>query len=437
MSFPGIMFGGTPTYLNWNENNKAYSTNDTVYTIVKKIARKASSIPIYSYLPDAKNLKRYKAATKGQMSASSIKRVMIERIKALDEVDTDSDLAQLIQRPNAVQGSDAFFEGLFSFYTLRGEAFIWLNRGGIEGGRPLEMYIIPPDLMTLVPDPLDLYGYLGWIFQVNGTLIRIPKEDIIHWKTFNPEFDAVTREHLRGFDPMNPLKRRVQQDNDAMDAAVAMFQNGGAKGVLFNEDLANLTPAQETQLRGVVDGKINNKAVKAAVATLQGKWGYVDIGKDSVDMQLVGSQDMSLKRIAIAFGVDADIFLTDSNFSNKEWAAKNMVLQLIMPMCYSLRDELNRVLVPAFKGNKFLDFDFSMLPELQEDMAKMSTVYNGLFDRGVINANEYRELTGFDKTTNPLHEQFLITGAYNLLEDITMPAEEPDTDNAKYNDYGD
>lgn len=435
MSFPGYMIGGSPTYWNWTQHSKAYQENDTVYSVVRKIAVKCANVPIYSY-KKTKDVQKYKSISAGRQTQNSVRRFFIERTKALDEVDTDSKLARLLQTPNPSQGSDAFFEGVFSFRISKGEAIIWLNRGGVENGEVLEMYIIPPENMIIVPDPEDLYGVKHWIFDVNGTQIPIPKEDIIHWKSFNPVFDAVTREHLRGFDPMKPLKRRVQQDNDSMDSAVAMFQNGGAKGVLFNETYNDLSETQATQVQGVIDRKLNNKDLKAAVASLQGKWGYLDIGKDSVDMDLIKSQDMTLSRIANALGADADLFLSGSTFSNKEWAQKNLVLQAVMPLCSSLRDELNRRLVPAFKGAFFCDFDFSLIPELQDDITKMSTVWNGMFDRGMLNGNEVRELAGFEKTDNPLHEQYLITGNYSLIEDVTMPEEEPtDEEVKKYNDY--
>jgi HK97 family phage portal protein len=271
---------------------------------------------------------------------------------------------------------------------------------------------------------------------LGGKFIPIAKTDIIHWKTFNPNFDAVDRSHLRGFNPLIPLKRRLQQDNDAMEAAVAMFQNGGAKGVLTNETLDNLTPEQAGQLRSVIDNKVNNAAMKAAVATLQGKWDYLDIGKDSVDMQLLDSQDKTMERIAMALGVDPDILVPGQSFSNKEWAQKKFVTDLIMPMCNSLRDELNRGLVTSFKSREYLDFDFSAIPELQDDYSKMSTVYNGMFDRGAITGNEYRQLLGFEPTTEQMHSKYLITGNYGLIEDIDVPNESGSHDESEeYNDY--
>jgi HK97 family phage portal protein len=426
MTFTGVNVGAAPTYFRWDKNSEAFQNNDTVYTVVKKIARKAANVPMHVYKPKGKIFKAYPYT-------ANLKKLMIDRVKSVDEIIEDSDFAKLIMRPNPVQGADAFWEGVFSFYVLRGECFIWLNRGGFENGRVLEMYIIPPDKMELVPDPVDLYGVLGYIFDANGTQVPIEKENIIHWKTFNPEFDAYERTHMRGFDPLRTLKRRIQQDNDAMDAAVAMFQNGGAKGVLFNETYNDLNPVQKTQIQGVIDRKINNTAVKSAVANLQGKWGYLDIGKDSVDMELLKSQQITLERISLALGVDPDILLAGQTFSNKEWAQKKFVTDLVMPLCNSLRDELNRVLAVSFKEG-VIDFDFSSVPELQEDVSKMWTVWGGMFDRGVINAKELRQLTGFEESNNPLHEKYLITGNYGLLEDVELP-QEPDVQPTK--DYMD
>jgi HK97 family phage portal protein len=415
MTFQGVQIGAAPTYFKWDKNSDAFVNNDTVFTVVKKIARKAASVPMYVYKSKGEKFKAY-------WYTPNLKKMLLDKIKSVDEVIEDSDFAKLIMRPNPIQGADSFWEGVFSFYVLRGECFIWLNRGGFENGRVLEMYIIPPDKIELVPDPQDLYGILGYIFDANGTQISIPKQDIIHWKTFNPEFDAYERTHMRGFDPLSPLKRRLQQDNDAMEAAVAMFQNGGAKGVLYNETYTDLTPEQETQIKGVINRKINNKDMKAAVASLQGKWGYLDIGKDSVDMELLKSQQVTLERISLALGIDPDVLIAGQSFSNKEWAQKKFVTDLVMPMCNSLRDELNRVLAPSFK-NGVVDFDFSSIPELQDDLSKMWTVWSGMFDRGAINAKELRMLTGFEESGKPEHEQFLITGNYGLLEDVNAPIE--------------
>lgn len=420
--------GGMPSYGKFND---AYETNDTVFTVIKKIGMKAASVPMYAYKPKSdQSAKRYKS-----VPFNNLLKRQIEKVKSLDEMDQNSALAKLIQRPNPYIGADAFWEGAFSFRAYRGEVFMWKNRGGKENGEVLELYVLPPDQVAVVPvsgDPFAIYGY---ILEVDGKQIALPKEDVIHWKSFNPCPISINGEHLRGFDPMQPLTRRLQQDQDAMDAAVAMFQNGGARGVLSNETLDQLTPEQSNQIKTVVDNKINNKWVKNTVATLQGKWQYTDLGQTSVDMELLKSQSITLERIALGLGIDPDVLIPGQSFSNKEWAQKKFVTDLIMPLCNSLRDELNRSLRIDFKDNSFIDFDFSLLPELQEDYSKMIGVYTSMFDRGALNGNEFRELLGFETTNDPMHQQFLITGNYTPIGDAMMPNEQPVDPNMKYLDY--
>lgn len=420
--------GGMPNYGKFND---AYESNDTVFTVIKKIGMKAASVPMYAYKPKSdQSAKRYKS-----VPFNNLLKRQVEKVKSLDEMDQNSALAKLIQRPNPYIGADAFWEGVFSFRAYRGEVFMWKNRGGKENGEVLELYVLPPDQVAVVPVKNDPFAIYGYIQEIGGKQIALPKEDVIHWKSFNPCPISINGEHLRGFDPMQPLTRRLQQDQDAMDAAVAMFQNGGARGVLSNETLDQLTPEQKSQVEAVVDNKINNKWVKNTVATLQGKWQYTDLGQTSVDMELLKSQSITLERIALGLGIDPDVLIPGQSFSNKEWAQKKFVTDLIMPLCNSLRDELNRSLRPDFKDSAFVDFDFSLLPELQEDYSKMITVYTSMFDRGALNGNEFRELLGFETTNDPMHQQFLITGNYTPIGDAMIPNEQPVDPNMKYLDY--
>jgi hypothetical protein len=72
-----------------------------------------------------------------------------------------------------------------------------------------------------------------------------------------------------------------------------------------------------------------------------------------------------------------------------------------------------------------------MLPEMQEDVKEMATTYALLFDRGVINGAEFRELAGFEPSGNPAHDEFLFQGT--PLGDTLTPAQDNTT--SKWNDY--
>lgn len=380
-----ILFGGPAVYPDVNLLRfvqESYSANATVYTIVSLTARKFGSIPRYVYsVANQKSARQYKALLKqGRFSVNQLGE--LEK-KAYDEDIVDNKFSELLARPNPGEGQDSFYESLCTFYMVCGESFIWLNRGDIDGMldeeadkvAPAEMYWIPPQYMRLIPDPEDVWGVLGYIFVINGQEVFLRKTDVIHWKKPNPNFDANTRTHQRGFSPLSAGNKLVTQDESATDASVAMQQNDGAKGVLFNSTLDNIDPIQKSQVENVINRKINNRDVKGAIATLQGTWGYLDLGQTSVDMELVKSQEAVFVRICNLYGINPMMFLAGATYENVQQARKDLITGLILPMACSLRDEMNRVLLPAFGLGKDMthDVDVSQLPELQNDMGILIT----------------------------------------------------------------
>lgn len=358
----------------------SYLTNADVYSIVMMDCRKFASVPVNTYKVKAQEKKaweKYKAYHKAYRGKSTI----AMQKKALEEIDESNEISKLLRRPNPYMGADQFWMTVRGFFDLTGEAFIWKDRGESGTGPVEALYCLPTQYMLVVGSEMGtipgMYAVEAYVLRVNGKDVVIPKEDIIHWKGWTPEFDMYTREQLRGMSPLKPLMRTIQSANDATDAMVAMYQNGGAKGVLFNETLDSIDPAQAGQIKGVIDRKINNKDVKAAVATIQGKWGYLDLGMSSIDMQLLDSLKVTRKQFADAMGIPSDLVEGDKTYANREQAMKDWVSNSIYPAWKSLCDELNRGLQGEFgvsNARVVIDVDVSLLPEMQDDQKKLMEI---------------------------------------------------------------
>lgn len=424
-----IIFGGPAVYPDVNLLRfvqDAYSSNATVYTIVSLTARKFGSIPRYIYkVKNKKSARQYKALLKqGKFSINQLGEL---EYKAYEEDVIDGKLSELLNRPNPGEGQDSFYEALCTFYMICGEAFIWLNRGDIEDIEddaadkiaPAEMYWIPPQYMRIIPDPENVWGVLGYIFVINGQEVYLRKTDVIHWKKPNPNFDANTRTHMRGFSPLNAGNKLVTQDDSATDASVAMQQNDGAKGVLFNASMDNLDPVQKSQVETVINRKVNNRDIKGAVAVLQGTWDYKDLGQTSVDMELVASQQAVFVRICNLYGINPMMFLVNATYQNVLQARKDLITGLILPMACSLRDEMNRVLLPAFGlGNDMThDVDVSQLPELQNDMADLIT---SLSTAWWLTPNQKLAAQNEEKSDDPNMDKVWIPNSLVLMEDAAQ-----------------
>ena len=422
---------------------KAYTDNSTVYTIVDLMARKFAFIPRYLYKIDNSTgsdqdkrerkaaRRQYHTAVK-QNSASLTTKKIKELIKKAyqDDVVEGVPLSLLLAQPNPYQGQDSFYQMVYTYKKTTGNSFVWLNRGdndGVTGDSRLnlpiiEMWVLPSQYVTIRVDRDYLFGQIvGYIFYDSGMPIYLAKEDVLHWKNPNPMYDSYNFTQMYGVSPLQSGIKLIAQDDSGRDAAVAMFQNGGARGVLYNETMDNLTPEQVTASDSAIDTKINNRAMKSAVAMLPGKWGYLYTGQNAVDMDLMDAQDKTFQRICNLFGCNPQIFETKTTFNNVAQARKDLITNAILPDCASYRDEENRVLLQAFgysQSQYCIDVDVTDLPELQDDMALLT---QRTMTNWTLTPNEMRKELGFDPVADPDMDNRYIPTTLTLLEDAAVP----------------
>lgn len=363
---------------------KGYEGNAAVYTVVKKDAVKFASIPQYVYKVTGKQRKA-----------------------------EENDLSKLLKRPNEFQGGAAFREAVRGFRKLCGESFIWLNRGDVNERYDsvtqtfiprtddqmdrmpvVEMYVVPPQIVKLIPDPNNKFGILGYQICYGGKDFFVRKNDMIHWRSPGMFFDVYGRQHLRGMSPLKPGRRLLTQDNDATDSMVRMYQNDGARGLLYNETFDDLTVTQKSNIDEIVSRKVNNLDVKGTIATVQGKWGFANFGGTAVDMDLIKAQELTMRRICNLLDVPPEFFM-DTTYENKEKAMRGWVYNSMIPAINEYDDELNRLLLKAFNlgSNYIIANDTSELPELQEDMQKF---VSSLASAWWLTPNEKREAMRYE-----------------------------------------
>lgn len=350
---------------------EGFNKNTAVYSIVMKFASKFGSIPRYVYDAKAKEEKAYK--------------------KPVETLDESHPLVKLMNRPNPYESQDAFFTKVCAYWKVTGEGMIWLNRGDIEDYRlddgsfddakvnklpVLEMYVLPSDKVNPIPDPDDVWDILGWKLDLGGQPIFIRKDDLVHWKMTSLQFDAPTRRHLRGFAPLVAGYKSLQQNNSMSDAAVRMAQTDGARGAMVNKTIgASQNPVQSSNVKRVFDQKINNVSVKSEIASLEGDWHYESFGQTATDMQLLEGKQMSWQELCFLLATPYEFFDSKVTYANKAEAQKGWVSNDIMPACKQLDGELNRALLPSFglESAAYIACDCSELPEMQKDMAALTT----------------------------------------------------------------
>lgn len=182
--------------------NKGYRYNSTIYSIVNLINKAASTIPFQVYeVQNNNDLKRYKAMTSGELNTSVLSKS--ERLKKNSLIELDgTEIHQLLERPNPAQSFSAFLQEIIAFGKLTGNRYIYgiTPETGLGAGKFKELYVLPSQVIEINSGGL-MKPVKDYSLEYNGSH-KIPAEQILHIKDFNPYYDG-TGSHLYG-----PAKKR-------------------------------------------------------------------------------------------------------------------------------------------------------------------------------------------------------------------------------------
>ena len=101
-------------------------------------------------------------------------------------------------------------------------------------------------------------------------------------------------------------------------------------------------------------------------------------------------------------------------------AKKSLYQNAVIPEMLKIRDELNRWLIPQFGNNLYLDFDFTVIPELQEEMDK---VVDQMSKAWWITPNEKRSAMSFgvDEENEQMDQYYIPANLIPLSNEVDIP----------------
>lgn len=407
---------------------KGYADNTAVYSIINFSAEKFGSIPRYLYDARKKDKDNYNARiTEGPQYEALLK---------------------LLSNPNPEMTQAEFYEMIDIFYDSCGEAIIWLNRGdvaqkyikpvldpmGVEvmpgqfvDRTPLEikqmpvleMWVLPPGWVGVIPDPANIFSPAGYWLDTGGKKLPLSKDDIIHWKRPNPVYDPTTLSHLRGLNPLKVGRRTLQENIDATAAMDRMFKNDGSKGALVNENPRwdTMDETQRQQIIDTIDSRVNNHEIKGSVATLGGKWQYLDFVKRSVDEALLDGKKFTWQEICFLLKTPYELFDGKTAYNNKLEAQRGWVSNTIWPKCNKLDEKLTKALALPFGliGKIVICSDINQLPEMQKDIAALITA---LGQAWYMSPNAKLNLLGQEPSPNPLFNEAWVPDGIRPISEV-------------------
>lgn len=386
--------------------NKGYAYNADLYAIVSMINEKIAGCPIVLY--EVKNegaYQKYKSLMKGATPESFVKAQQI-RIKSLAQVETGHPVLDLLEKPNAHQDRFSFIENMTGFYNLTGNAYSFGESpdGGPNKGKYKQIFVVPSGMVNPTEgdyiNPVKHYD----LTLMGKTLLTVDPGKVMHIRNFNPD----PLNPLKGMSPVRAGLMNLTRSNSAREAGVTAFQNGGARGVLYdastdNEEGKWMTSEQADLLQERFDAKARGLANynKTIITASKVKW--EKIGLSPVEMELLVSEGVDLRAMCNIYHVPSELF------NDKERSANNNVKEAevafvrrgCMPTMQRIIGGLNGWLMPAYQtgGKKYvLDFDYSAFPEMHADMEKLATWLKDSWD---LTPNEKRAAKDYDRSELP------------------------------------
>ena len=388
-----------------NENyiKEGYKKNSTVYSIINLITRNATMIPFKVYEVKDKSLsKDYTALTSGLSTKGAILKASVLKARSFNEV-TQSDILEVLQNPNPMEGWSSFVTNYIGFGKLTGNRYVYGVRDG--SGKVREMYVLPSQHMEIISggrfEPIK-----GYNLQMNDdSFVDFDNSEILHVKDFNPNFDF-SGSQLYGQSPLEAAFRVLETNNETISTAKKQLQNQAARGLLVAEEMDGIDRAQARALDNALIKKMKDSRGGVAITNQPMKW--INFGLSPADMELISQHNASVKELCNVYGVPVVLMNnTDSSSYNNLKEAKSFLFQnAVNPEMIRLRDELNRWMVPMFGENLYLDFDFTVIPELQEDVSEM---VNQLDKAWYFTPNEKRKTLYMpEDTENPQMNEYFV-----------------------------
>jgi HK97 family phage portal protein len=139
------------------------------------------------------------------------------------------------------------------------------------------------------------------------------------------------------------------------------------------------------------------------------KW--QQMGMSPVDLNIIESDKMDLRSLCSVYHVPSELFNDASNktYSNTKEAGSAVYTNAVLPALNQLRDAFNLFINPRYEGKVYVDYDASMISELQDDLNYMTQALSGAW---WLTPNERRDMMNFgmDEKNTLMDEYWLPVG---------------------------
>lgn len=343
----------------WTPRNYAalaregFAGNVIGYRCVRMIAEAASAIPLLLY--------------------------------AKGEEQSEHPLRTLLDRPNPMQTGREWIETLVSQLLVAGNAYAEMV--AVDGALR-ELHALRPDRMKVVP------GREGWPeafeYSVGGQSVRLPRENVIHLRLFNPADDYY------GLSPLEAAARSIDTHNAASAWNKAMLDNAArpSGALVFAGTDNTLTAEQFERLKAELTSTYQGAANAGRPMILEGGLDWKEMGFSPKEMEFIEAKNIAAREVALAFGVPPMLLGIpgDNTYANFAEANRNFWRQTVVPLICRAADAVAAGLSQQANELVSLKPDLDQVEALAPDR---DALWKRVNEATFLTADEKREAVGY------------------------------------------
>ena len=266
-------------------------------------------------------------------------------------------LLKLLRQPNPGQPGREFAEQLYGFLLVAGNAYV--EKAEIDG-ELRELHALRPDRMKAVASAN------GWAeayeYSVNGSSVRLPRENVLHLRLFNPLSDHY------GMSPLEAAQRSIDTHNAASAWNKAMLDNSArpSGALVYAAGDGQLSAEQFERLKQELESSYQGSANAGRPMVLEGGLDWKEMGYSPRDMEFNEAKNAAAREIALAFGVPPMLLGIpgDNTFANFMEANRSFWRQTVLPLASRVAEAMTGFLGP---GRYRLAHDLDQVEALSAD----------------------------------------------------------------------
>ncbi len=301
-------------------------------------------------------------------------------------------VSDLLARPNPREAGSQFFESLYGYLLLNGNAYLECVS---VGNQPRELYALRPDRMKVIP------GIDGWPEAYEYTVgadKHVFHQDerqppILHLKLFDPLDDHY------GMAPLSAGQMALDTHNVAGSWNKALLDNSArpSGALVYANDGANMSDTQFDRLKEELENAFQGSMNAGRPILLEGGLDWKPLSMSPKDMDFMEAKGMAAREIALAFGVPPLLLGLpgDNTYANYAEANRAFWRQSVLPLLNRTFGSLAHWLAPSFGDEFRLEPDLDRIEALSTERAAL---WARVDSASFLDRNEKRQAVGYGAT---------------------------------------